>query len=78
MIERAPDGAARSSKQGDRKPPAATLIDDLPLFSAAKGAPPAADPLKEALDRVDPDVLSPKAALEALYRLKLLRKQQEK
>jgi DNA mismatch repair protein MutS len=60
----------------DRAAPTHKMIDDLPLFSAAKSAPPPADLLKEALDQVDPDALSPKEALEALYRLKLLRKQE--
>jgi len=37
-------------------------------------AVPAANPLTEALDELDPDALSPREALEALYRLKRLRK----
>ncbi len=61
----------------DRAAPTHKLIDDLPLFSAAKSASPPEDPLKDELDRVDPDALSPKEALEALYRLKLLRKQEK-
>jgi DNA mismatch repair protein MutS len=54
----------------DRTAPARKLIDDLPLFSAARREPPPADPLKEAMDTLDPDALTPKEALEALYRLK--------
>jgi len=50
------------------------LVDDLPLFSAAmrREAPAAAkaDPVAEALAVINPDELSPKEALEALYRLK--------
>jgi DNA mismatch repair protein MutS len=50
------------------------LVDDLPLFSAAvRREPPAAakaDPVAEALAAINPDELSPKEALEALYRLK--------
>jgi DNA mismatch repair protein MutS len=50
------------------------LVDDLPLFSAAlrRETPPAtkADPLGEALAGINPDEMSPKEALEALYRLK--------
>ncbi len=45
------------------------------LFVAAQGRPepePAADPLREALDQVNPDELSPREALEQLYRLKKL------
>jgi DNA mismatch repair protein MutS len=52
------------------------LIDDLPLFSAeVRQAPKAAkktDLLGEALGAVNPDDLSPKEALELVYRLKLL------
>jgi DNA mismatch repair protein MutS len=33
---------------------------------------PAPDPLAEALAALDPDTLSPKSALDALYRLKAL------
>jgi DNA mismatch repair protein MutS len=57
----------------EREKPVAALIDDLPLFAAslkqAAAAAPA-DPLREALDALDPDALTPREALEALYRLK--------
>jgi DNA mismatch repair protein MutS len=45
------------------------------LFVAGKAEPDAtveADPLREALDAVKPDDLSPREALEILYRLKRL------
>jgi DNA mismatch repair protein MutS len=45
-------------------------LDDLPLFTAAAGPGPLADPLAQALGEIDPDCLSPREALEALYRLK--------
>jgi DNA mismatch repair protein MutS len=49
---------------------------ELPLFTAAVrhgGEPgPAADALREALAAIDPDELSPRAALEALYALRRL------
>ena len=46
-------------------------LDDLPLFAAAaKVEPPAPDPLREALDAIDADALTPREALEAIYRLK--------
>jgi DNA mismatch repair protein MutS len=56
---------------------------ELPLFAApaaaTAGAAPAApqratapDPLRSAVEAIDPDELSPKAALEALYRLRKL------
>ncbi|HET6263572.1 MAG TPA: DNA mismatch repair protein MutS [Usitatibacter sp.] len=46
-----------------------------PDLFAAGGGPPeaeAADPLRDALDAIRPDELSPREALEALYRLKKL------
>ena len=46
-------------------------LGDLPLFAAvAKEQPPKTDPVIEALAGIDPDALSPREALEALYRLK--------
>ncbi len=65
-------------EEGDRKSPAATLIDDLPLFAAARVAaapavPAPEDPLGPMLDAIAPDEMTPREALEALYRLKALR-----
>lgn len=51
-------------------------VADLPLFTASKppsAAPPQSDDLGQALDAIDPDGLSPRAAMEALYQLKQLR-----
>jgi len=44
------------------------------LFAKTKGAEPepAADPLREELQKVNPDELTPREALELLYRLKKL------
>jgi DNA mismatch repair protein MutS len=44
-------------------------LDDLPLFSALVEEAKV-DPLRAALDAIHPDALSPREALEALYRLK--------
>ncbi len=45
-------------------------LDDLPLFAAAMPAePPPVDRLREALSAIDPDALTPREALDALYRL---------
>jgi DNA mismatch repair protein MutS len=65
----------RQLEETDRKSPVHVLIDDLPLFSAARRTEPAAeaDPVAAMLDGIVPDDLSPKEALEALYRLKALR-----
>jgi DNA mismatch repair protein MutS len=61
-------------EETERKSPVHALIDDLPLFSAARKAEPAeTDPVTALLDTIAPDELSPKEALEALYRLKALR-----
>jgi DNA mismatch repair protein MutS len=48
-------------------------VADLPLFTAASPPALARDVFREALDEIDPDELSPRAAMEALYRLKKLR-----
>jgi len=47
-------------------------LDDLPLFAAAAEPERAPDPIASALDAIDPDCLTPREALEELYRLKLL------
>ncbi len=46
-------------------------LDDLPLFAALMEKP-AVDPLRAALESIHPDSLSPREALEAVYRLKAL------
>jgi len=50
------------------------LVDDLPLFSAAARPAPARkrDALREALAALSPDELTPREALDLLYRLKSL------
>ena len=62
---------------GDRSPPVEKMMDDLPLFAsvmqsaaAAPVAGSAKDELRAALDGIDPDDLSPREALDALYGLK--------
>ena len=64
----------------DRISPARKLIDDLPLFAATRRAAPSAAPqadaaptaLVEALAALNPDEMSPRDAMEALYALKEL------
>jgi DNA mismatch repair protein MutS len=49
------------------------LMSDLPLFAAghqSQTACPQASPVEDALARLNPDELSPRAALEVLYNLK--------
>ncbi len=55
----------------ERDPNSPTRLDDLPLFAATKPPPPP-EPSKveAALAGIEPDALSPREALEALYRLK--------
>ena len=45
-------------------------LDDLPLFAAAAAAEPAPDPLHDAVSAIDVDALTPRDALDLLYRLK--------
>ncbi|MGF1630533.1 MAG: DNA mismatch repair protein MutS [Kiloniellaceae bacterium] len=65
-----------SLEQGEQAGALARLADDLPLFAAtaAKAAAPAAreSAVEAALQDVNPDALSPREALDLLYRLKAL------
>ncbi len=54
----------------DRRSPVETLIDDLPLFRRVAEVSPQKDALRETLARLDPDQMSPRDALAALYELK--------
>ena len=48
-------------------------LDDLPLFAAmTTDTAPAADPLREALAAIEADALTPREALELVYRLKTI------
>jgi DNA mismatch repair protein MutS len=63
-------------EKGEQGGALARLADDLPLFRAARPMPtapePKPSPIDEALRDVRPDELSPREALELLYRLKTL------
>jgi len=51
-------------------------FEDLPLFAAGAAAPaaaPARSPVLERLAALDPDEMSPREALEALYALKAIK-----
>ncbi|TNB46161.1 DNA mismatch repair protein MutS [Martelella lutilitoris] len=72
VVKRAKNVLARL-EDADRKNPAASLIDDLPLFQAAIRAPePEAKPseVEAMLSGLRPDDMTPREALEALYALK--------
>lgn len=75
VIARAGEVLALLEKNDRRSDGAAPALDDLPLFAAARPTSPAsqpagAGPLTEALAAINPDDMSPKEALEALYRLR--------
>ncbi len=65
-------------EKGEAGGAAARLADDLPLFSAksarprTSASPSGPSPIETALTAVTPDALSPREALETLYRLKAL------
>ena len=75
VIERAKLVLAQLEAQ-DRTSPAHRLIDDLPLFAAAKPAAPPSErdaaltAVIEALAALHPDEMTPREALEALYALR--------
>ncbi|MED5324271.1 MAG: DNA mismatch repair protein MutS, partial [Pseudomonadota bacterium] len=50
----------------------APALDELPLFTPQPIAPPETDKLREALAALDPDRLTPREALDWLYRLRAL------
>jgi DNA mismatch repair protein MutS len=55
----------------EKEPGSPTRLDDLPLFAAARPAPVVERSKADAaLAAIDPDELTPKEALNALYRLK--------
>jgi DNA mismatch repair protein MutS len=75
VIARARQVLARLEKSQGK--PNAELLEDLPLFAALAPVEPAKEAaestvLAQALAAIDPDSMSPREALEALYRLKAL------
>jgi DNA mismatch repair protein MutS len=74
VVDRARD-VLHQLESGETSGKANRLVDDLPLFSVAarrEAAPKPAQPdrLREAVIALNPDDMTPKEALEALYRLK--------
>ena len=73
VLKRAKDVLARLEAGKAKTGGIAAGLDDLPLFAAAVAqAEGKVDPLRQALDTIDADALSPREALEQLYRLKQL------
>lgn len=78
VVERSKQVLSQLEEQ-DRRAPAESLIDELPLFASIAAVPPSApnassepDPVVTALEDIDPDDMTPREALDALYRLKTL------
>lgn len=75
VVARARD-VLEALEKGERESGASrsTLIDDLPLFAARAPEPvrpaPQTNPVLETLEHVQPDALSPREALELIYKLK--------
>jgi DNA mismatch repair protein MutS len=73
VLARAKSVLARLEAGRDATGGIAAGLDDLPLFAAVAAAPaPPVDPIARALAAIDPDALTPREALEALYMLKRL------
>jgi DNA mismatch repair protein MutS len=70
VVARAKSVLAKLEAGRDATGGIAAGLDDLPLFAIAQEADAAPDPINAALDEIDPDSLSPREALEELYRLK--------
>ncbi|MEO7786719.1 MAG: DNA mismatch repair protein MutS [Sphingomicrobium sp.] len=76
VLSRAKSVLAKLEAGRDATGGIAAGLDDLPLFAAAAANEPAPDPLATALAAVDPDALTPREALDALYALKRLAAEQ--
>lgn len=73
VLKRAKDVLARLEAGKAKTGGIAAGLDDLPLFAATAGAvEEVVDPLREAIDAIDADALSPRDALDHIYRLKQL------
>ncbi len=73
VLERAQEVLINLEKGGSGKP--VTMAETLPLFAMRPAEKPERvkiDPLRQAMDNVEPDTLTPRAALDELYRLKTL------
>ncbi|MGE0024332.1 MAG: DNA mismatch repair protein MutS [Hyphomicrobium sp.] len=77
VVARAREVLGLLEKADRRRGQSGGTLEELPLFAAARpasaGTPAGPSPLEAALDALGPDDMTPKAALDALYRLKALR-----
>jgi len=72
VVARAKSVLAKLEAGRDATGGIAAGLDDLPLFAAAPEPERGPDPVAAALDAVEPDSLTPREALDELYRLKRL------
>jgi DNA mismatch repair protein MutS len=72
VVSRAKSVLAKLEAGRDATGGIAAGLDDLPLFASTAGVEQDPNPLGAALDEIDPDSLTPREALEHLYRLKKL------
>jgi DNA mismatch repair protein MutS len=72
VVARAKSVLAKLEAGRDATGGIAAGLDDLPLFAAAAAPDQAPDPMLAALDAIEPDRLTPREALDELYRLKLI------
>ncbi len=73
VLKRAKDVLSRLEAGKAKTGGIAAGLDDLPLFAAIAAEPEAErDPIRAAIDAIDVDALSPRDALDHLYRLKQL------
>jgi DNA mismatch repair protein MutS len=80
VLARAREVLALLEKSEGRKNAGSDSLDELPLFAVTHTQGPAAVPngpsaIDKALDELSPDDMSPRSALDALYRLKTLRRE---
>jgi DNA mismatch repair protein MutS len=77
VVARAKSVLAKLETGRDATGGIAAGLDDLPLFASAPEPDTAPDPIAVALGEVDPDSLTPREALEELYRLKRIAAERE-
>jgi DNA mismatch repair protein MutS len=70
VVARAKSVLAKLEAGRDATGGIAAGLDDLPLFATAPEPEASPDPIASALSEIEPDSLTPREALEALYRLK--------
>ena len=70
VVARAKSVLAKLEAGRDATGGIAAGLDDLPLFASSAEPEQAADPLADAINAIEPDSLTPREALEEIYRLK--------